>query len=68
MTIELQYAATIGIIAIASTYVVWTVAARFWSRGKSCGSACSGCSANEKALGEPKAFVGIDALASSSKK
>jgi hypothetical protein len=68
MTIELQYAATIGIIAIASTYVLWTVAARFWSRGKSCGSACSGCSASERSLGEPKAFVGIEALAGSPKK
>lgn len=62
MSTELQYVATIGIITIAAAYVLWTVVVRFWSRGKSCGSACSGCGASEKALGEPKAFVGIDSI------
>jgi hypothetical protein len=67
MNDEVQYAATIGIVGLASTYVLWTVVARFWSRDKSCGSACSGCGANEKTLGEPKAFVGIESLSQSPK-
>jgi hypothetical protein len=68
MSTELQYAATIGIVALASAYVLWTVAARIFSRSKTCGSACSGCGASAKALGEPKAFVAIDALSGRPKK
>ena len=59
---EAQQIVVIVVVALAATFVLWTVIARFLSRGKSCGSACSGCSACEKALGEPKAFVGIDTL------
>lgn len=59
---EVQQLIVYGIVGLATLYVLWTVVARFWARGKSCGSACSGCGSSEKALGETKAFVGIDAI------
>jgi len=65
---EVQNAIVIAVVVLAAAYVLWTVVARFWSRGKSCGSACSGCGTSDKGLGEPKAFVGIDTLSGPPKK
>jgi len=62
MGIEAQQIIAIAIVALAAAYVSRSVVARFWSRGKSCGSACSGCGAGDKSLGEAKPFVGIDTL------
>ena len=62
MNTELQYVTAIAIITIAAAYVLWAVVARFWSRGKSCGSACSGCGSSEKSLGEIKSFVEIESI------
>jgi hypothetical protein len=59
---EFQHIAAISIVALAGAYVLWSMIAQFRGSKKGCGSACSGCVANEKSLGEAKAFVGIDAL------
>jgi hypothetical protein len=68
MTNEIQNVVVLAAVALAAAFVVWTVIARFWSRGKNCGSACSGCGASDKSLGESKPFVGIDTLSQSSKR
>jgi hypothetical protein len=62
MASDLQQFVVYGIVALAGAYVLWTVIVRFWSRGKDCGSACSGCTTSEKSLGETKAFVGMDSI------
>jgi hypothetical protein len=59
---EIQQIVVYAVVALAGAYVLWTVVARFWSRGKSCGSACSGCGSTQKALAEKTAFVGIESI------
>ena len=61
MTLDAQYLAVIGIVALAAAYVLWTVAARMLARGKSYGGSCSGCG-SQTSSGETKGFVALEAL------
>lgn len=68
MNPDVQYFVVIGIVALAAAYVVWTVVARMFARGKSCGGSCNGCGSQDTKAGEPKGFVSLDALSSPTRK
>lgn len=68
MTLDAQYLAVIGIVALAAAYVLWTVAVRMLARGKSCGGSCSGCGSKETTPGESNGFVALEALSPPTRK
>jgi hypothetical protein len=48
----------LGLVSLSAAYVGWTIASRFRKRGgKACGSACSGCTAEQQTVGTKKQLV-----------